>query len=352
MTMVSEISFKIRYTPHKRHVVCLLFILFFMAWLSACQAKAPEEKKQADSSKTKDTGIHKTFERGPVSVHLDTDKTEISIADRLNLTLSVISDEDYDVQLPKFGEKLEQFGIVDYHTSQPALTGENRLKVSRSYVLEPFLSGDYRIPSMTVHFKKKGDADDTLHEISTEEITVHVTSLLPENFEKLTLHDIKPPQDLPQSYNLWMWTGGIALIFLISGIIIFIIIRKRKRNGDNALIIKIPAHQQAFDELNALVSEKLVEKGAIKEFYHKISDILRRYIENRFSIRAPELTTEEFLINKQTVNNFATTHKLLLKNFLTLCDLVKFAKHQPQTEDIQKTFDSCKEFILETQEKE
>lgn len=350
MTMVSD-TFKIPHTPHKRYVVLLFFILFAGAWLSSCQAQAPGEKKQADQVK-KDTGIHKTFERGPISVLLDMDKAEITIADRLNLTLSVIFDEDYDVQLPKFGEKLEQFGIVDYHTSQPSLTGNNQSKISRSYLLEPFLSGEYEIPPMTVHFKKKGDSNDTLHEISTEGITIHVTSLLPENFEKLTLHDIKPPEDLPQFYDLWLWIGGIALVFLISGIVVFIIIRKRKRNGDNALINKIPAHQQAFDELNALVSEKLVEKGAIKEFYHQISNILRQYIENRFFIRAPELTTEEFLINIQTANDFDNTHKILLKNFLTLCDLVKFAKHQPQTEDIQKTFDSCKEFILGTQEKE
>ncbi len=350
MRMVFD-TLKIRHTPYKRHVVFLFFILFAVAWLSSCQAKDPEEKNQTVQTK-KDTGIHKTFERGPISVHLDTDKTEITIADRLNLTLSIISNEDYDVQLPRFGDKLEQFGIVDYHTSQPSLTGNNRTKISRSYILEPFLSGDYKIPPMTVHFKKKGDSDDTTHEISTEEITVHVTSMLPENFEKLTLHDIKPPEDLPQSYDLWLWTGGISLVLLISGIVIFIIIRKRKRNGDNVLIIKIPAHQQAFDELNALVSEKLVEKGEIKEFYHKISDIMRRYIENRFSIRAPELTTEEFLINIQTENDFDNTHKILLKNFLTLCDLVKFARHQPQTEDIQKTFDSCKEFILGTHEKE
>ena len=352
MKMVSD-TLKIQYTPHKRHVlffICFFFILPAVAWVSGCQSKAPE-KNQAGQAK-KDTGIHKTFERGPISVHIDTDKTEITIADRLNLTLSVISDEDYDVQLPKFGENLEQFGIVDYHTSQPALTGDKQSKISRSYILEPFLSGDYKIPPMTVHFKKKGDSDDTLHKISTEEITVHVTSLLPENFEKRTLHDIKPPEDLPQSYDLWMWTGGMAIILIISGIAVFIIIRKRKRNKANDVINQIPAHQQAFDELNALVSEKLVEKGAIKEFYHKISDILRRYIENRFSIRAPELTTEEFLINIQTASNFDTTHKILLKKFLTHCDLVKFAKHQPQTEDIQKTFDRCKEFIVGTQEKE
>jgi hypothetical protein len=341
---------KIFRVTHKRFAIFSFFILLVAAYLSACNA--PVEKNKTDQIKDKDAGIHKTFERGPISVHLDTDKKEITIADRLNLTLSVIFDEDYDLELPAFGEKLEQFGIVDYHTSQPALTDDHRSKISRSYVLEPFLSGDYKIPPMKVYFQKKGGPDDTRHEIETEEITVHVTSLLPENFKEMTLHDIQPPEDLPRSYGLWFWTGGIALLTFISGVAVFIVIRKRNRNAINIPIKKIPAHQQAFDELNALVSENLVENGKIKEFYHKISDILRRYIENRFHIRAPELTTEEFLTGIKERNEFDTAHKQLLKNFLTHCDLVKFARHQPQREDIQKTFDACKEFILGTQEKE
>ncbi|PIP37923.1 MAG: hypothetical protein COX19_15385 [Desulfobacterales bacterium CG23_combo_of_CG06-09_8_20_14_all_51_8] len=343
-------TFKIPGATHERFAFGIFLILLSAVWLSACNP--PEEKNKTGQIKDKDAGIHKTFERGPVSVHLDTEKAEITIADRLNLTVSVIFDEDYDVELPGLGEKLEQFGIVDYHTSQPELTDDHRSKISRSYVLEPFLSGDYKIPPMKVRFREKKDPKGTWHEIETEEITVHVTSLLPENFAQMAIHDIKPPEDLPQSYALWFWTGGIALLLLISGVVVFLVIRKRKQNGTDLLIMKIPAHQQAFDELNALVSENLVEKGNIKEFYHKISDILRRYIENRFHIRASELTTEEFLAGIKVRNEFDTAHKLLLKNFLTHCDLVKFARHQPQREDIQKTFDACKDFILGTQEKE
>jgi len=270
----------------------------------------------------------------------------------LHLTISVVSDEAYDVELPGFGEKLDQFGIVDYHTSQPELTGDNRLKITRSYILEPFLSGDYVIPPMKVFFQKKDDTDNTEHKIETEEISVHVRSLLPENFEQMSLHEILPPENLPQSYHLWMWAGVPGLIAFISVIIVFIIIRKRKQTGNGLSAIQIPAHQQAFNELNALVSENLIEKGDIKAFYQKISDIIRRYIENRFSIKAPEQTTEEFLSGIQSHNDFDAAYKALLKNFLTHCDLVKFARHQPETEDIQNTFDSSKEFILGTKEEE
>jgi len=343
----------------KQRLIFFLLIIFSTALLFSCNST----EEDIDSEKindTLDTGIHKTFERGPVEVQIDVDKKEISIADRLNLSISVISDEAYDVTVPGFGEKLDQFGIVDYHTSQPELTGDNRSKISRSYVLEPFLSGEYVIAPMKIFFKKKDNSDDpdnenndeNDHEIETEELTIHVTSLLPENFEELTLHDIQPPENLPQSYNLWMWGGILCGFVLLSGIAFVVIIRIRTKTGDGMAANKIPAHLLAFDELNALVSENLVEKGDIKAFYQKISDIVRRYIENRFNIKAPEQTTEEFLTGIQTRDDFNDTYKALLKNFLTHCDLVKFARHQPETEDIQNTFDSSKEFILGTKKEE
>jgi len=340
--------------PLKReNSILLLFISISMVFFFSCNAPQAENKsRKVPESVKQQTGIHKTFKRGPVTVDLELDKQEISIADRLNLTLTITSDEEYDVDLPGFGEKLEQFGIVDYHTSQPALTGDKQLKISRSYVLEPFLSGEYAIPPMSVSFRKKGDTEDKLHEIQTEEITVTVTSLLPENFKELTLHDIKPPENLPQSYALLLWFGGGFLLLITAGIVLLVFVYKRKQTGEEAGILKILAHQQAFDELQALITEDLVGKGQIKAFYQKISKILRRYIENRFFIRAPEQTTEEFLIGMQARKDFDEAHKTLLKNFLIFCDLVKFARHEPVADDIQNTFDACKAFIMETQVKE
>lgn len=335
-----------------RKTVNLLFLLVCALAVLACDSTEKNIKSDKGSENSQETGIHKTAERGPITVHLDIDKTELTIADRLNLTLTALIDEDYEVKLPGFGEKLEQFGIKDYHTSQPELTENNRTRISRSYVLEPFLSGEYTIPAMKISFQKKNTADAPLHEIETEALTVHVSSLLPENFEKMTLHDIRPPRSLPRSNTIWFWAGGLLLFFLGSGITGFLIIRKKNLGKDRTMIRKIPAHEQAFGELQALVAEDLVEKGKIKEFYQKISDILRRYIENRFNLRAPEQTTEEFLSQIRTKNDFDDAHKTLLKNFLTHCDLVKFARHQPETEDIQKTFDSCKAFILGTQQED
>ncbi len=334
-------SFMNYYAQRSQRYVVFIVCMFALVSCKSANTKETQQNTQQD------TGILKTYERGPVTVTLQTDKQEITIADRLNLTVTVTADEDYDVELPGFGEKLEQFGIVDYHTSQPKLTADKRSEISRSYVLEPFLSGDYTIPPMTVKFWKKGAKDTDSHDIEIEEITIHVASILPENMEKMTLHDIKPPVALPTSYRVWIWSGSLAGAVLCIGLAAFVLI-KRRRKSDEAIQRAIPAHEAAFGELEALIAENLIEQGQVKHFYQRISDILRRYIERRFNINAPEQTTEEFLASIKARPDFPETYHALMKNFLTHCDLVKFAEHQPTTENIQQIFDSCKNFVIGT----
>ncbi len=323
------------------------FLLLLVCILSFVSCKKDEA---ADTSKKeKDPGIHEKCERGPATVNLDIDHKEITIAERLNLTISVTVDEDYEIKLPGFGEKLEQFGIVDYHTTQPELLNGSRKKVTRSYVLEPFLSGTYTIPPMEVEFWKKGEEKTGLHKIETSEAEIKVKSLLPEDLKDVKLNEIKPPVDFPRSYVLWMWAGIAAAIICIVVALIVIII-KRKKARIESIEAQVMAHELAYEELKKLVAEDLPGQGRIKHFYQRLSGILRRYIENRFGLHAPEQTTEEFLADLETNKDFLDQYKALLKTFLYHCDFVKFAEHQPQTEDIQQTFDSCKAFIEETKE--
>lgn len=305
-------------------------------------------KPDEAADETKAVSIEKTFDRGPVSVRLHVDKKEATIADRLNLTIDVFSTEEYEARLPAFGEKLDQFGIVDYTTPQPVLIEDNRTRRSRTYVLEPFLSGDYVIPPMKVEFWKKNEDDAKRHELETDEIEIAIKSLLPEDVANLQIHDIEEPVEMPKpkiSERPLLWVGlGMIAVVLMAGALVFALRKKEEAKA----VVRLPAHEIAYRDLERLIREDLPGNGEIKQFYQRISDILRHYIENRFGLRAPEQTTEEFLTALGVDAMLAPGHKSLLKNFLQHCDLVKFAKHEPTTEDIQKTFDSCKDFIGET----
>ena len=101
-----------------------------------------------------------------------------------------------------------------------------------------------------------------------------------------------------------------------------------------------------------MIEQDLVKTGKIKEFYERISDIFRHYIEHRFNLKAPERTTEEFLAELSSANVLAKQDREHLAEFLQHCDLVKFAKYDPTTEQIQKTFDLVKDFIETTKSDE
>jgi hypothetical protein len=311
--------------------------------LPSCKQNALPEK----APQTKDEKIHKVYERGPVRLELDVDHHKITIADRLNLSMTVIADEAVDIEFPPFGEKLEQFGVVDYHTTLPELVDKTQKKICRSYILEPFLSGEYTIPPLKVRFHMKGEKADQPHEIETEQIVITVKSLLPEKMAELKIHDIKSPVPFTRSYKFWICWGAILGTLFLAGVL-FVLIRKRKLVARAQTLKQVPPHEIAFNELEALVNERLIEKNEIKRFYQIISNIFRRYIENRYRIKAPELTTEEFLNSLKSHSQFTNHQNEFLSEFLRYCDLVKFAEHQPEAVNIQKTFDTCKNFILET----
>ncbi len=313
-------------------------VLLFVFVLAGCTGKPDGPEATAAA------GIEKTFERGPFQVILRLDKKDPTIADRIRLEIFVTADEDYEVTLPTFGEQLNQFGIVDYTKGQPELTTEGRTRQRQAYVLEPFLSGDYTIPPMTFGFRKEGEPD---HQLETEEIKLTVSSLLPEvAAETLQIHAITDPVQVERPSRAGLW--WILLAPVIAGGAAYFWWKHRRPPSEPVPVAR-PAHEIAFDELEQLISEGLTDKGEIKAFYQRISDILRRYIENRFGVHAPGQTTEEFLVNQGMSHLFEPGHQDLLKTFLQHCDLVKFAEHQPTTEDIQGTFDACKEFILQTQ---
>jgi hypothetical protein len=291
-------------------------------------------------------GLETTVTRGPVTVTVSTDRKALSIADRLTLTLTADYDEGYEVEFPRFGEKLEQFGIVDYSTSQPTLSPGGRIHASRTYVLEPFLSGEYVIPSMTFTFHNVESEEPAAHSVETEPLTVQVASLLPEDREKLDIEPIEPPVQIPAEPlpRGWIAAACALVLCLAAGLVLFM----RRRRASAPPPPPPPAHETAYAALRALVAEDLVSQGRIKAFYQRISLILRQYIEDRFSLHAPERTTEEFLAELSSGDALVQAHRDLLKAFLVHCDLVKFAEHDPSPDEIQKTFDACSSFIDRT----
>ena len=110
----------------------------------------------------------------------------------------------------------------------------------------------------------------------------------------------------------------------------------------------VPPHAWAEAELDRLAAEGLIEQARFHEFYFRLTDIVRQYIERRFSIMAPEQTTEEVLRQARASAVLGDEHKDLLGGFLRAADKVKFARHRPTVEEAESAFAAARRFVRET----
>jgi len=319
-------------------VTCALLLVFI-----GCKEDTGERGGQTEFE------IDQDYQRGPLTVHVRIDKTKLTIAETFCLEFEAAIEPGFEVQMPKVDKVLENFGIVDWDNLGDKLDENNNVVRRYSYRLEPFLSGTFAIPDFTFKFNDVNNPKEKKYELTTEPIDIEVTSLLGEQRAELVIADIEDVVQIPKRNSyLALWVSGVVCIIAAA-----CFWRYLRRKGAIELIrIFKPAHEIAYDRLRALVEEDLVKKGKIKEFYERISDILRHYIEHRFNLRAPERTTEEFLIELATAQILGATDRADLGEFLRLSDLVKFAKHNPTTEQIQETFDLVKNFIEKTRSDE
>ncbi len=98
--------------------------------------------------------------------------------------------------------------------------------------------------------------------------------------------------------------------------------------------------------LEQLLRENLPAAGLFKEFYVRLTGVVRYYIEGTTGLKAPEQTTEEFLREMRSKGVFSDERSAKLKEFLEAADMVKYAGMRPETEQIELSVLRAKEFVL------
>jgi hypothetical protein len=150
------------------------------------------------------------------------------------------------------------------------------------------------------------------------------------------IRDIKGFVPVPHSW-WWLW---LLILLLVLGLV-FVWWRKRQRPAT----VAGPVSPATPAELALAALQKLrSENPPVEEFYTRLSGIVRRYIEDRFGLHAPERTTEEFLAEA----SLAPGQMALLGAFLQESDLVKFARHRPGQDDRERAAAAGEKFIRES----
>jgi hypothetical protein len=156
------------------------------------------------------------------------------------------------------------------------------------------------------------------------------------------IRGIKPPIEIP-NYWPWLWWSLAVVALLVAGW--FTWRSWRRKANEPAVVPVIPPHvraRQKLEEALALINQP-------RPFCILVSDTIRLYLEERFDFRAPERTTEEFLHELQASNLLLPDQKQSLGEFLSVCDMVKFARYEPGPTELHALHDSAVRLIDETE---
>ena len=249
---------------------------------------------------------------------------QIAVGDPMRLTIQVEHEPDAGVVWPE-SERLGSFEVLERRVDEPRAAGD-RVVSSAELVLTAFELGDLELPPVEIEVL---DAEGNARTLATEAWLVTVASVgLDEGGD---IRAIKGPLDIPLGLLTLPW---LAAVLGVAAVVFWMWRRRRGRAPDGILAPAEPPrppHEIAYEAFRALEAERLPDRGEIKTFHIRASDVVRTYVEGRFGVDALELTTGEVLdglrgneVDEDLLDDF--------RRLLQRCDLVKFAKDRPALE--------------------
>ncbi|MFB6342069.1 hypothetical protein ACE1ET_10110 [Saccharicrinis sp. FJH62] len=256
------------------------------------------------------------------------DSVTMLIGNQTHLRLEVKQPKNVILDFPVFGDTLQKSIDVLGRTELDTTTIDaDNILLKKSYLITSFDSGHYMIPPIRINIDQQSGGGY----VETNPLALKVFTFNVDTTQ--AIFDIKGVEDVPYTFREMLpWlVGGVLLIGFV---ILFIWLFRRIKRKEPVFSLrrekpKLPAHVVALDELEKLKKEKLWQTDRIKEFYTRLTEILRVYIEDRFQIKAMEQTSDEILEDMKTADLEGDAVLENLRQILILADLVKFAKMNP-----------------------
>lgn len=271
------------------------------------------------------------------------DSTAVKIGEQIDYILQVKADSTAQVVFPE-QPLFAPFELLE-DSPVDTLKTQSHYLYTKKYALIQFDSGDYFIPQQQVlinGFSKIADL-----------VPIRVNTVVVDTTQQ-KLYDIKPLQEVEKNYEaliaqiLW----GLVLVLTLFGIFYTYLFQKRKKELRER---ELPPFDRAIEELKALENERLSAQEEYKKYYSRLTDVVRRYLEEEAKIDALESTSEELLIKLELRKNAGTLDldsKTLssLRAVLQNADLVKFAKSMPEYRIATEDRKVVEHVVIETKE--
>jgi len=221
----------------------------------------------------------------------------------------------------------------------------HKVDIRAHVVLAPFEEGEYQLPPIYVMRNRAGVVDTLVFEACKMDVrTMPVDTA---TFSIEDGHDIKPIIKYPVTFKEAVPYGiGVLLVAALVALAVWLILRfRRKKEAEKK---KEPAHIVALRALDKYRSDKFWAPEKQKIFYSGVTDIIKTYIEERFGVDAPEMTTAELFDAIKAEKDISPENYTELKDLFELADFVKFAKHTVPAEDNAKVLPTAVKFVTST----
>ena len=284
-----------------------------------------------------------TLNANNVVMYATMDSSAIWQGEQIAIKLELVQDKDAQVELLIPQNNLtEDLEIINVSKADTIDIKNNRIQIDREIIITSFDSGFYSIPPIKAVLN-----NDTF---ATEPLSLKVVPMQVDE-ENLDLKDIKnvwsPRFVLFDYIPSYVWIILLVLLLIGVGVYLYIKYFRNRTQQDVIAETEIIPHEKALEELYKLKEEKLWQSGQEKLYYTQLIDILREYIDSRFSINAMEMTTTEILASLRA-NKETKLVEANLKTILEVADFVKFAKMRPLPEDNEASMRNAIKFVEST----
>ncbi|MCG3128043.1 MAG: hypothetical protein CHACPFDD_02917 [Phycisphaerae bacterium] len=292
--------------------------------------------------------VSSVAERGPLRLTVAARPAQARVGDTIIVRLLMTTPEDHAVTFPA----AEAWGALPVTLGAPADPrpgAASGLEWSQEVGIDPTAAGVLEIPPLAVRYTRRaadGSGVLTEGELVSDTLKVEVRSVLTTQDSVAAPRDVTGTRVPPWRMSASTWAlllGGAAVLATAVLILVWLIRRQLMRPAP-----PVPADVWALRALSALADAGWLERYGYKEYYYRLTEIVRAYVERQFGLAAPEMTTEEFLNELSRARGSVPYDASKLRGFLEACDIVKYAAFAPTSEDADGALATARSFVRST----
>ena len=270
---------------------------------------------------------------------------EMMIGEQAEVTLTVQAPEGATVEWPSFKPRQQLVPGVEVlatHTTHPTKDDENGATLPTMVIVLTSFDGNlYHLPPFTVKVNGK--------EMKSADLALKVLEVEVDTTKLDQYFGPKDVQDNPFLWSEWSMTFWLSmLMLLLTGLVIYLYQRLRANKPIITrikIVKRLLPHQKAMKEIEQIKADKMVTSENQKEYYTKLTDTLRRYIEERYGFSAMEMTSTEIIDRLMQTDQQSLDE---LRQLFMTADLVKFAKYSTMINENDANLVNAIDFINQT----